>query len=545
MKMGGSLRGRVIIRRLATLGPSPREELTAFGRYMVRLPSFLRQKITPDEARRRIREALGRREEAFLDLLARGVYANPGSPYLALLQAAGVELGDARWLVAEHGLRGTLERLRDVGVYATLDEFKGRRPLERDGVSRPLGDGDFDNPLISGHYWGVTGGSRGTSRRVMVDLDRLQHETGYHALFREAFRLSGRPFAIWRVIPPARSGVNTYLYQVKSAGSVERWFNPYAPPRDLQRLRFALFTAYTLRVGRRYGGALRRPEYCPSAEAARVARWLAERKRQGRPGLLDAQLGLGIRTCLAAVDEGLDISGTFFRFGGEPFTEAKAEAVTATGSRAACHYSMAEIGRVACACGEPAELDDMHFMSDKLEVIQRTKAINGATIGVLSYTTLLPNTPKVMINVESDDYGELSERECDCPFGQLGLTRHLQRIRSYEKLTTEGNHFLGSDLHPLLEEVLPARFGGGPTDYQLVEEEIGALPKLSVVVGPRVGPVAEAEVLSTVYGFLREQPRNRLMADFWAQSESLRMVRREPYITPVGKILPLHVVRST
>ncbi len=518
--------------------------MTAFGRYLVRLPPFLREKIFPAEARVRVRGWLGRREQSFLDLLERGVYANPGSPYLALLDAAGIELGDARGLVADDGLRGALERLRDAGVYATLDEFKGRRPLERDGVSRRLGDGDFDNPLISGHYWGATGGSRGTSRRVMIDLGRLEHETAYHALFREAFALAGRPFAIWRVIPPARSGINNYLYQVKAGGSVERWFNPYAPRRDLDRLRFALFTAYTVRAGRRYGGELRRLEHCPASASARVARWLAERKREGRPAVLDAQLGLGIRACLAALDEGLDISGTFFRFGGEPFTEAKAEVVAATGSRAACHYSMAEIGRVACACAEPAGLDDMHFMSDKLEVIPRPRAIGDVPIEVLSYTTLLPNTPKLMINVESDDYGELTERKCGCPLGELGLTRHLQRIRSYEKLTTAGNHFLGSDLHPLLDEVLPGRFGGAPTDYQLVEEEVGAVPKLSVVVGPRIGPVADAEVLATVYEFLRSRPRNRLMADFWAQSDSLRVVRREPHMSPVGKILPLHVVRD-
>jgi hypothetical protein len=527
-------------RRLASIEASRREKFTAAGRYLARLPSFLREKIPPAEAQRRIRQWLGRREEGFLDLLERGVYANPGSPYLALLDAAGIELGDARRLVADQGLPGALEQLRDAGIYATLEEFKGRRPLERDGVSRPLGHGDFDNPLISGHYWGVTGGSRGTSRRVTFDLGRLEHETAYHALFRKSFGLDGRPFAIWRVSP---SGINSYLYQVKAGGSVERWFNPYAPPRDLDRLRFALFTAPTLRIGRRYGGVLVRTTYCPPAEAARVARWLAERVRAGTPAVLDAQLGLGIRTCLAALDERLDISGTFFRFGGEPFTQAKAEVVAATGSRAACHYSMSEIGRVACACSEREEPDDMHFMSDKLEVVQRRRAIGGAPIGVLSYTTLLPNTPKLMINVESDDYGDLTERECGCPFGRLGLTRHLERVRSHEKLTTEGNHFLGSDLHPLLDEVLPARFGGAPTDYQLVEEEVGAMSKLSIVVGPRVGPVAETEVLSTVYAFLRAERRNRLMADFWAQSKSLRVVRREPHMTPVGKILPLHIPR--
>ena len=147
-----------------------REELTAFGRYTVRLPAFLKEKISSDQARERITDALGRREDAFLELLERVVYPNPGSPYRPLLDAAGIELGDARKLVSELGLEGALGTLRDAGVYATLDEFKGRAPLKRGTVSRELGEGDFDNPLIAGHYWGATGGSRGTSRRVAVDL---------------------------------------------------------------------------------------------------------------------------------------------------------------------------------------------------------------------------------------------------------------------------------------------------------------------------------------------------------------------------------------
>ena len=34
------------------------------------------------------------------------------------------------------------------------------------------------------------------------------------------------------------------------------------------------------------------------------------------------------------------------------------------------------------------------------------------------------------------------------------------------------------------------------------------------------------------------------MADFWAQGETLRVVRREPHLTPAGKILPLHLIES-
>jgi hypothetical protein len=33
-----------------------------------------------------------------------------------------------------------------------------------------------------------------------------------------------------------------------------------------------------------------------------------------------------------------------------------------------------------------------------------------------------------------------------------------------------------------------------------------------------------------------------MMAGVWEQAESLRIVRREPYVTGVAKILPLHLI---
>jgi hypothetical protein len=52
-------------------------------------------------------------------------------------------------------------------------------------------------------------------------------------------------------------------------------------------------------------------------------------------------------------------------------------------------------------------------------------------------------------------------------------------------------------------------------------------------------------VVGAVVDFLRATPRNRLMADVWAQSDTLRLVRAEPRQTqPGAKILPLHTARS-
>jgi hypothetical protein len=118
----------------------------------------------------------------------------------------------------------------------------------------------------------------------------------------------------------------------------------------------------------------------------------------------------------------------------------------------------------------------------------------------------------------------------------------MHGIRSYEKLTSEGNHFLGADLVRLVDDVLPRRFGGGPADYQLVEEEIGGLPKVQVVVRPSLGAVDEREVVAAVLEHLRSDKRNQLMADVWRDGNTRGVVRREPYITAAGKILPLHAV---
>ena len=81
---------------------------------------------------------------------------------------------------------------------------------------------------------------------------------------------------------------------------------------------------------------------------------------------------------------------------------------------------MGETGRIgfSAATRRPATTCTS---SDKLGVVQHQKTVDatGATVGALSYTSLLPSAPKLLINVESDDDGILEERHA-CPFGELG-----------------------------------------------------------------------------------------------------------------------------
>jgi hypothetical protein len=516
-------------------------------RYASGLGRFLRSPLDPAAARALIDAQLAAREAAFLTTLERGVYGHAASPYRKLLQHAKLDLGDVRRLVRDTGLEGTLERLYDAGVYVTPEEFKGRRPIRRGGLEIPVRGSDFDNLLLGSHYHAQSSGSRGVPSRAFINFDVITHEAAHLACQLEWLGLSDRPVAIWRAA--LLDGLKTSFRYAKAGRSLERWFTQGRFTWNAEGLRRAYLLNVALLATRLLGRPLPRPDFAPRADVLNVARWLAEKARAGRPAVLETNPSPCVRVCLAARESGLDIGGTFFHIVGEPYTPAKAEVVAAVGARAMSRYAMRELGIVGLGCARPVDVDEIHLLSDKVALIQRAKTVaaSGAAVGALVFTTLLPSCPKLMLNTEMDDYATLRERDCGCWLEEMGFHTHLSGIRSYEKLTSEGVAFLGSELFKLLEEVLPARLGGGPTDYQLVEEEEqDGLPRVSLVVRPSVGKVDERTALAAVFEALEGLGGGgRLMADEWRQGGTLRVVRRDPYETGSAKILPLHVLQST
>lgn len=479
-----------------------------------------------------------------MTLLEHGVYAHPGSPYLPLLRQAGLELGDVRSLVHEHGVDRALEALRGEGVFVTLEEFKGRVPIRRGELELEVGPEDFDNPLPTGHFRGRSGGSRGAGRAILVDFRRIAYDAGHHGVFLSAFDLLRRPTLVWYPAPPVLTGLLNVLHNVKLGRRVEHWFSQSGLRAARDGPKAALLVAAAWAVGRLRSRPLPFPRHVPPGEARRVARWLEAAARRGTPGLVQCTPSSGVRVCVAAREEGLDVSDSFFRFGGEPYTPAKAEANAAAGCRAACNYYMTETGLLGTACGDAAAPDDVHVALDKVAVTRRERRLpGGMLVQALSFTTLHPATTKLMLNVESDDFGVVERRRCGCGIGELGLDLHLHTIRSFEKVTSEGTAFLGGDLVTLVEVVLPARFGGAATDFQLVEAERDGLSRVVVVVSPRVGRVDERAVVDAVLGFLRSQGgSSAVMVDAWIGADTVAVARREPYVTAASKILPLHVL---
>jgi hypothetical protein len=523
------------------------DDLKMFFRYFSGLRRYLRHPLSPEECRQKIVGQLQDRSESFLRVIERGIYANPRSPYVKLLKHAGIDFTTIAALVRRDGVESTLDKLYDAGVYVTFEEFKGRQPVRRSGLEFRVRPEDFHNPLLARDYELRTGGSRSVGTRIIVDFDLLTHEAAYHSLSIECLGLAGRPVAIWYGVPPVVSGLKHLLRSAKIDQRVERWFSLSRLAARPETFKYFIFTKYALYGSRLFGRPLPIPEYTPLEEAHKVALWLAEKRKAGSPAELHTNPSSGVRVCLAARERSLDISGTFFRFNSEPYTPAKAKIVMETGCRAAAQYSMGEIGNIGMACGNPAALDEVHLLTDKLAVIQREKQLMNSTtrIDALLYTTLLPSCPKLLLNVESDDYGKVERRRCGCLWEDLGFEQHIENIRSYDKLTSEGMTFVGSELISLLEDILPARFGGNPTDYQFLEEEEGGLPRVNIVVSPRVGQLDESRLILTILDRLGSNPvLKNMMAERWRDGRTLRVIRREPFASGAAKILPLHILRK-
>jgi len=267
--------------------------------------------------------------------------------------------------------------------------------------------------------------------------------------------------------------------------------------------------------------------------------------RAGVPPHLHTSASMAVRVCLAAQEHGLDLTGARFTGSGEPLTPARHAVITRAGAQIFSAYAAMETGGpVAYGCLAPKASDDSHLWHDLFAIIQPGDDDHaGLRPRALLLTTLSPTSPLVLLNASMGDEAVVTENTCGCPLEQVGWTTHVHTIRSFEKLTGTGVTFLDTDVARVLEEVLPARFGGGPTHYQLVEDETDdGHPRLRLLVHPAVGPlepeaVREAFLAAIAPGSAGEH----LMGLQWRDGHVVSVERRAPYATTSGKIMHLAI----
>jgi len=211
-------------------------------------------------------------------------------------------------------------------------------------------------------------------------------------------------------------------------------------------------------------------------------------------------------------------------------------------------YRTAEAGVVGYGCLAPAVADEVHVADDLVAVVP-SAAAGGSEVAPrpLWVTSLRPHAPMLLLNAALGDEGVIGPRPCGCPLERLGWRSHLHTIRGIDKLTAGGMTFLDVDLVRILDELLPARCGGGPTHYQLVEEEgDGGEPRLRLLVHRDVVPVDADAVRETFLEAIGHGPSvHRVMALQWRDIGLPVVERRSPVVGRTGKVLHLHRTRST
>lgn len=523
-------------------------DMKMYARFAWGPRSFLRHTLSLEEARATVRQRMSEREANFLRLLKRGIFGHPRSPYRALLKLANCENGDIQNMVRDRGLEATLRALREAGVYIAFEEFKGRTPIVRHGQVIPAQARDFDNPYLSHYYQAESGGTTGAGTRVMTDLDHLAAQAPHRMLADDAHGLLDVPTAIWFGILPD-AGLNIILGRARFGQVPQKWFSPVTTQDLRPSLRYTLATQYVVALGRLCGAAIPRPEPVRLDQAAVVAHWAAEMLKSHGACVIRGYVSKALRVCIAAREESLDLTGATFTGGGEPPTPAKVQEITRTGARWVPSYYFSEAGPVALGCARPADGNDLHFLKDTLGLIQYPRQVPGSdiTVDAFHFTSLLPTAPKLMLNVETDDYGVIEKRSCGCPLEREGFTEHIRHVHSFAKLTSEGMTLVGSDMVRILEQVLPARFGGGPQDYQLLEQEDDqGITRLSLLVSPKIKIADEGAVIEVVLEALgRSSSSADLARAVWSQARTLTVKRMEPVWTARGKLMPLHLAQRS
>ncbi len=518
--------------------------LQMYGRFGLGLRRFLREPITLAAAIAAIRQRIAEREDNFLRVVERGIFNHPRSPYLPLLRLAGCELEDIRALVRHRGLEGALRTLREAGVYVTFEECKGREPIVRAGREFPVAAHDFDNPWLERHYYSESGGSTGAGTRVHHDLDYLAVRATHDAVAYNAHGVLDAPVGVWRGLLPDGSGLNTTLALCRCGRPPARWFTP-GTYRGLRPslVKFRMANYLTIAVARVSGVRVPWPEHTPVEEAGRIAAWAAGMVRERGKCALAMVASRALRVSVAARDDGLNLTGVTFVISGEPVTPAKVDAILASGATYFTTYGFSEAGRIGRGCCHPTSTNDLHLLTDMCAVITHPRELPVGTVPAFNVTSLLPSSPKILLNAESDDYGIVEERACGCPLEELGYRTHVREIYSFRKLTGEGVTMPGTDLIYILEEVLPQKFGGSALDYQFVEEENDrGLTGVVLAIAPRVPIADEAQVIETVLQAMRQRgPAGGAASETWRQAGSLRIRRAAPILTARGKLMPLYV----
>ncbi|HVS66871.1 MAG TPA: hypothetical protein VMT85_25570 [Thermoanaerobaculia bacterium] len=511
-----------------------RSDSSTAVRLLLGLPGLLRRAIDGVHAREVVRRRLASRDQSFLDVARREILGRPAGVYARLLMAGGWSWHDLELAVRRRGLEETLCALREDGVFVRADELRGRIPLERRGerfevdlaALRPAGAARPDLAVRSS-------GSRGRAAEGAIALAAVRDQAfdltaalaadggtwragvwmvpGSVVLVRatDLHLATGQPVQLFLQVDPLEAGLH-HRY---------RW--------SLRLLRWAALAA---------GRPLPAFRHASVDDPAPVLRWVREVLDGGERPLLWTQPSAAIELARAAVDAGADLSGLRLSLGGEASTAARMNTIRRSGAEAFPHYASMETGLIGIGCRRPRHSDHLHLLDDLHATVPDPES------GELLFTSLRPDCRFFLLNASLGDLAELDSDPCGCILEELGWRRKVHTVRSRSRVTAGGMTFPHTTIARALETILPSRFGGVATDYQLVENSgPDGAPRLRLLVDPRVGPIEPEELERAFLEAIGEgDGLDRVMSLHWRSGGWVGVERRPPLRTGTGKRHPVH-----
>lgn len=494
--------------------------------------------VTLGEANRTVLEEVAQRADRFLASLDALVWPYPGSPAARLLAAAGLEAGDVRAIVDERGLVGGLEHLRDLGVYVAYEEAQGRRPVVRGSTRFDVDPSSFFNPIVPADYLATTGGSRSAGTPVELSFRWQRRQGVQRAIQHDMAGTKGAPTAVWLPVFPSAAGFGAVMKQSAGGNRPERWFSQV--PTDLGGIeghkQLANKAIPALHALARTG--LPSPEHVATSDPAPVVEWMLDGLRRSERVAIAGYASSITAAARWASDRGIDLRGVVAFPASEPVTRGKLAAIRASGMAAFPAYAFVPEGTTAIGC---PSLDDeqYHVWDQDLAVVARRRDRgDGSEVDAFCWTSLAIEAPRVLLNVENDDFGRVDhEIDCDCPLGQLGLTTRVSDIRGMSKVVAAGISIEGSTFDRLCEELLPNRLGGGAGDYQFVEDDTTGRTVIELRIRPRIGVIDQDAALELVRRTIEADEQGVLASSVWGADGHVRIVRTDPIVTRAGKQL--------
>jgi hypothetical protein len=525
-----------------------------YFRFIDGLRKFSKGRMEPEQAialaHTFIKKRVQAREGNFLNLVQKGVFQYTGSPYRKLFAHHRIGFEDLKSWVGQDGIEASLRRLEREGIYFTVDEFKGRVPVIRDGVKFECNPSMFDNPFLSYVYEVRSGATRSMGTRIRIDFDYLHQRSLYDALLLDIHGCLTAPVANWFPVFPGAPGINSSLRFAHIGNAARRWFSQV----DLDKVQASWERKLAMRLVHTltnlYGCPLAKAEYAGLGDALKIATWASQALEENDHCVIYTFASSAVRVCMAAAEANLNLKGAKFLVTGEPLTPQKKSEIEAVGASAITVYGISEAGVIAAGCNQPhAQSDHCHLYKDTTAIItHKTKVPHtDMTVDALLFTSILYESPKLLLNIGMGDCGDLDSDGCNCGFEKVGFDVHLSNLGSYEKLTGEGVTFVGTDFVWIIEKLLPETFGGKSSDYQVIEQEDNrSLTRLRLMVSPRVGNVNETQLVRTFLGALKaaeDRGWAQTGTQMWSQSDMLQIVRNDPVPTASGKVMPFHLMK--